>query len=116
MKKKPTAKTLRNKADRLWSLAVRSRGRCEKCGKPDGEVTLQGAHIVPRRYLKTRWDLDNGLALCSACHVYFTHFPLEFEELVTDHIGAEAFADLKVRARGTAGKVDYEAVLERLSA
>lgn len=114
--KKPSAKTLRNKADRLWSLTVRSRGRCERCGKPAGEVTLQGAHIVPRRYLKTRWDLDNGLALCSACHVYFTHYPLEFEEFVTGYIGAETFAALKEKARGTAGKVDYEAVLERLDA
>lgn len=114
MTKKPSRKMLKNKADKLWSLAIRARGACEKCGRTPPEVTLQGAHIVPRRYLKVRFDLDNGLCLCASCHGYFTHFPIEFDLFVNEHVGETKYRELRERAIGTAGKVDYEAVIEEL--
>lgn len=111
---KASAKTLRKKADRLWSQAVRARGYCERCGKRPPEVNLQGAHIIPRRYLKTRWDISNGLSLCAADHVYFTHFPLQFEDWVIAYIGEEKFRALRRQALDTVGKVDYHEVIATL--
>jgi hypothetical protein len=55
-------------ADRLWSLAVRSQwnNRCAVCGA--GKVDAH--HLVPRQHEETRYDLRNGIALCSHCHQF----------------------------------------------
>ena len=100
----------KQEADRLFSLAVRSRGACESCGTRED---LQAAHICSRRYASVRHSLDNAFCLCRAHHLLYTLRPLEWDEFVTSKIGAEAYADLKRRAL-TATKPDYEAILRRL--
>jgi len=74
------------KLDIQWSLAVRERdGKCMKCGRRDG---LQGAHIFSRRSRSVRWDLDNGIALCMACHLFWAHQePVEFTRFLEGLLG-----------------------------
>ena len=102
--------TLAQEADRLWSLIVRRRGQCEVCSAKDG---LQGAHGISRRYRATRWLPINGFCLCRKCHVYFTHRPLEWDDVLEIQWGALARDELRRMAlEGT--KPDLEAVVEGL--
>ena len=64
--RKPSIKTLRNKADKLWSLKIRSKKYCEVCGQPANNPH----HIVGRRNLTLRHDLRNGCLLCAGCHTF----------------------------------------------
>ena len=65
-------KTLRKECDDLWSAAVKKRAgyKCERCGKTK---YLQAHHIIPRTNYALRYDLENGVALCRACHLYWAH-------------------------------------------
>ena len=57
-----------NYLDSLWSLAVRRKfhNRCALCMSTDG---LEAHHYVHRgKNWKLRWDIENGVALCKACH------------------------------------------------
>lgn len=75
-------------ADRAWSRAVRERDgyRCRKCGGPGGD----GAHVISRRYLKTRHNVANGLDLCRGCHSYFTAHPVEWREFLESEMTGRA--------------------------
>jgi len=53
---------------------------CQRCGSFTeyatnddlvAYVVIQWAHVHTREYYITRWEPDNSLALCSACHVWF---------------------------------------------
>lgn len=94
-----TLKSMKDRADRLFSAAVRSRGHCQRCGSSD-RMKLQCAHIISRRYLGTRWTWDNALCLCASCHVWGHQFPLEFEALVLTILSPERYAELKAEALG----------------
>lgn len=107
--KKPTRKALKNKATKLWSEIVRSRAKCQWCGKTN--VLFDAAHIISRTYSKTRCDLDNGLCLCKACHRKGHNFPTLFTELVISIIGQEKLDELHYEAQRTDYKVDYDTVL-----
>lgn len=118
MPKKPSVKTLRNNADKLWSLFIRQRdGSCRRCGREPGEVTLQAAHVISRRYRAIRWDERNGLALCVGCHHWGHKNPVEFDWWVQDVIGKDTYESLRAEALGYVGrvvKVDLEEVITRL--
>ena len=73
-KKKQSKTTLKNKADKLFSLFVRSLDHCEKCGSVNN---LQAAHVYSRRYVNLRYDIYNVLCLCAKCHLEWHHSPLE---------------------------------------
>ncbi|HEV2173137.1 MAG TPA: HNH endonuclease signature motif containing protein [Nitrospira sp.] len=69
---KRVSRTIRQDArDIRWAHDVRDRDQwtCRRCGamKVNG-ARIEAAHIVPRRYVATRYDLGNGLALCHTCH------------------------------------------------
>lgn len=68
MAKMPDKKILRKKADDLWAAAVKEdwNHRCAICGK--GGV-LHAHHLIPRAHYAVRFDLRNGIALCSYCHI-----------------------------------------------
>lgn len=36
---------------------------------------VQWAHIISRRHLCTRWELDNALSLCYGCHAFWHSYP-----------------------------------------
>lgn len=64
----PAKGRLRDMADRLWSLAVRSDWghKCAVCSAKKCEAH----HLVPRQFESTRYDLRNGIALCASCHKF----------------------------------------------
>jgi hypothetical protein len=98
------------KADRLFSLIVRSRGACQACNK---KANLQCAHIISRRFANTRCDERNALCLCGGCHHFFTDHPVEFGEFVTELIGSGTYGELYQLAHSLV-KVDWVSVAGRL--
>lgn len=68
--RKQSKTTVRNRLDKKWSLAVRSKGACEVCGKSNEQGQLHPHHVVGRGDLKLRWDLRNGVCLCAGCHTF----------------------------------------------
>lgn len=84
--KKVKKSTLRNKADKLFSLYVRLEGKCQantfwgvRCGG-----SLQCAHITTRGVTALRFDEMNALCLCAGHHRFFTHHPLEWVIFLKD--------------------------------
>lgn len=57
--------------DALWGKAIRERdSRCRWCGRVDRQ--LNACHWIGRRKMSTRFELDNGFAMCAApCHREF---------------------------------------------
>ena len=64
-KKKPKRSTMMHKCDKLWSLIIRSGGRCEICGSFKAQ---NPHHVIGRRNFNLRWDIRNGCLLCSNHH------------------------------------------------
>lgn len=106
------AKGSKAKCDRLFSLIIRSRGRCEHCGETR-YPQLQTAHIISRRYSHTRCDLANAFCLCATCHRRFTDYPASFGEFVRESIGQLAYDDLVLKSQERT-KVDWDDVLAEL--
>ena len=53
--------------DIRWSREVRERdAMCMIC--QTSEKRLNAHHLIPKNFLKYRWDLENGIALCCHCH------------------------------------------------
>lgn len=79
--------------DKLWSIKIRERdGKCLKCGNTS---SLQAAHILSRKNLNIRFDLENGLTLCIRCHLYWAHKePIEFTKWVEYHLGKKKVDEL----------------------
>lgn len=60
--KEPTRTVL----DTLWSKAIHERDKCcRHCRKTN---SLNAHHIFTRSRFNTRWNLENGILLCSGCH------------------------------------------------
>lgn len=103
---KPSVKSLRNKADKLWSQMIRERdGKCRRCGKEPPEVILQAAHVISRRYKAIRWDLRNGIGLCIGCHHWAHKQPVEFDWWVQELLGKETYESLRQEALAYVGRV-----------
>lgn len=47
---------------------------CQRCHVH--ERAIQWAHMITRRNLSLRWEVDNALALCGGCHLWFDGNPL----------------------------------------
>lgn len=66
-----TRKAQKNKLDKLFSEKIAERDKeCQLCGSFE---TLNTHHIVGRRNHYLRWDLSNGILLCSGCHTFKTN-------------------------------------------
>ena len=64
--------------DKEFSLLIRSKGYCEKCGIEDN---LQCCHIIPRTNKTLRWDILNAISMCMRCHIWWSHKnPLDFTD------------------------------------
>ena len=64
----PAKGRLRDIADRLWSHAVRNDWAWECAVCRSGKV--EAHHIIPRQQEATRYDLRNGIALCTTHHKF----------------------------------------------
>ena len=84
------------KTDKQFSEIMRKvRPYCEKCHRTTG---LCVAHYHGRRKESVRFDPENILILCFACHQYFHENPLEHSLFVVKKIGRKAFDRLTIRA------------------
>lgn len=100
------------RADEAFSKLVRSRGICES-GRQEHKGILQCAHGFSRRYGATRCDERNAFALCSGCHVYYTHRPLEWDEWLRERWGEGLYAE--IRSLALSGiRPDWTAEAKRL--
>lgn len=83
-------KALKNKCDKLWSEAVRTRdGACVLCGKTEGLNAHHWIHSKAQGNFH-RWDVKNGITLCFACHIYKVHSYASAD--VIEQLKAAAFA------------------------
>jgi hypothetical protein len=77
MPRKPSRKTLVNKADKVFSEYIRRRyaddngvTECFTCGKKDHWKKLQCGHFQSRKHYATRWNEDNCQVQCAGCNVF----------------------------------------------
>ena len=108
-------RTLQHKADRLFSAMVRKRAdnKCEYCGLQKN--TLHCHHgVVHRRYLNTRYLLDNCVCVCVGCHNYLGDFPQINTEFFIKRIGTGKMEQIQNLARAINGKFDYTEVIKGL--
>lgn len=65
----PAKGRLADIADKLWSLAVKNDwgNKCAVCRK---RGSLQSHHLVPRQHASLRYELRNGICLCTHCHQF----------------------------------------------
>jgi hypothetical protein len=104
------AKGAKAKADKFFSLVVRSLGYCEACRS---HMNLQTAHIRSRRFSNTRCELLNAFCLCASCHRKFTDEPLLFASFVHEKRTPSEIAWLQRKSHDIA-KVDWEQVASHL--
>lgn len=76
-KRLPSIPSLKREADKLWSRIIHKKWNetCAICGSLDRP---QAHHFRSRRFTATRWDTDNGILLCSACHYGRAHRDYEW--------------------------------------
>ena len=102
--KKPSRKSLEKQVYDLWSLCVRGRQRvCRICGSDRG---LQAHHIRSRSNAATRFDLENGLCVCSKCHCQQKFRPEWFQDQVISIVGDQKYRTLKVKSLQVIPSVD----------
>lgn len=113
LKKRKKAKPYK-KPDALASKIVRHRGYCQIAGldkvRCGGE--LQCMHIIGRSNFRLRWEMDNLLCGCAGHHVYYTHHPFEWVELVQKNF-ANQYTFIQ-QHRNELWDGDYTRVIEEL--
>lgn len=86
MDKPKTAKkkTVIHRLDKIFSKLVRTQDRCELSGLDNIRCNgnLQCMHIIGRANRNLRWDRNNAICGCAGHHIYYTHHPFEFFEIV----------------------------------
>lgn len=111
-KPKTPRKNFQAQADKRFAAAIRAIGYCEECGTTE---YLQCAHIISRSYSAIRTDFGNAVALCRACHMFYTPRPLEWREWARERIGIETYDRLYEKALTYYPLgVDWKAEAERL--
>lgn len=99
--KKPKKRAKRDyskQCDVLFSQVVRSIGKCESGRLARHSGVLQCAHGFSRRYRAVRWDHRNAWCFCSACHVYFTHHPIEWDAWMRQTMGEDLYEEVRLLA------------------
>lgn len=72
---------------------------CRRCGRIEGSVVLQVSHVLPKgRYPWLRFDLDNVILLCRACHCWWHENPVNSGEWFRENFPAQAL-NLQVKGR-----------------
>lgn len=119
-----TAKGDKAKCDRLFSLIVRSEGKCQRCGVCCPCPEFPRAHtvgcpltcshdVVGRRYSWTRTFEDCCSCLCFKCHYHLENHRVEHAEWIVGLRGAKTVAAVRDRANRT-DKFDWSAEYDRL--
>lgn len=116
--KKPKRKSPTKEADRLFSLWVRQVGGCEaNDGRFPCAGNLQCAHGFSRRYRAVRWDRRNAFALCQGHHLFYTHYPIEWDNWLQERWGPDLYIVMRRLALNAGGaKTDFPELLSKLRA
>lgn len=116
-KKSANLRALKRELDILWQEIVLAHadGSCELCGEP----AYCGHHIFTKGSSQaTRWNTQNGIAICVKCHyaAHSSNLCTETLAAIIDVIGASRFAEIRKAHRETKRwrKADYEEIKERL--
>jgi len=72
---------------------------CEYCGQRPASQGYHTHHFIGRRYLNTRYEPDNGVALCMSCHNLMGDFPDESQAFFVKRVGSQRAEELKIIAR-----------------
>ena len=92
---------LKHELDAVFSKYIRRKhskggvGTCYTCGLQKQWNLLQCGHFIPRTYLATRWEEMNCRPQCVGCNIWGRGQLLDFEEKLTNEIGATKVAFLK---------------------
>lgn len=97
--------------DRMWQHKITEGKRCSRPGC--NWMGTEGHHIFKRRYLNTRWDIENGRALCRPCHIYTENNPQAYENLIVGEIGQDEWDRLRHKALMVV-RQDYKELKEGL--
>lgn len=108
-----TTKGIKRKCDVLLGEIVRARGECQNCHRSPPAVQLQTAHILSRRFIRTRYEPTNVFALCAGCHHAMTDDPVRFARFALAHIGTAVYEGLVVLSQRT-DRFDWAGTLARL--
>ncbi len=103
--------------DTLWSKIIKLRAGniCEMCGQPAKARGIQAAHYIGRVFHSTRWELSNGVCLCTGCHMDIDNDSKLKEDFFRKKIGSERQDELRIIAYKRI-KPDKEKILEELRA
>jgi len=88
--------------DRLFAdyVKLKAGGMCEYCGQTPKSQGYHCHHgVAGRRYLNTRWEEDNCVALCLACHNLFSDIPGINQGFFLKRIGSKRMEEIEVIAR-----------------
>lgn len=89
--------------DKLFSeyIKLKAGGLCEFCGQPPKSKYGYHTHhgVAHRRYLNTRYEPDNCVAVCKTCHDYLHDFPNTNVEFFKQRIGTKRYEELEIIAR-----------------
>ena len=112
---KSERKKLVDRADSLFSSYVRQKNNniCEHCGGKASQVH----HYLSRRHYLTRWEEDNCLSVCWACHLHWCHSEAEkCRDYLIARIGGERFHELKKLSNEVAkySVSDYKELISEL--
>ena len=115
-KSKANNKKLIEVADSLWSKIVKSKdgNKCINCGKAEN---LNSHHVIHKSKSKNlRWNPDNGVTLCYACHIHGIHNgSIAVAKRILDYIGAKKYTELDKLSKQLF-KADMNFVIEKLKA
>jgi hypothetical protein len=91
-------KKLHQEADKLFSEWVRKRdmNRCRNIFAKKHSEKLECSHFWGRRHYSTRYDPDNCITLCHACHSKWEGEKQgEYRDLMIGWLGQERYDDLE---------------------
>jgi hypothetical protein len=99
--KQNSMSAIEKKLDKAWSERIRSIGKCEYCGSTEH---LNAHHIFSRANKATRYDLENGICLCSLHHTFSHTFsahktPVEFTRWLDQYKGRDFVDKLSEKAK-----------------
>ena len=85
-------------ADRHFATYIKCRDQTCRAVLPifcQGAYRLECAHIISRDYKALRTDEANAVALCSACHGWYTNHPEAWRKWVDREFGADYYNSLR---------------------
>ena len=71
MARKPKIKGSRYwsaKCEPLWKKIIKAGGKCEICEATKYTAQMHAHHLISCKIPVFKWDVNNGLCLCSRCH------------------------------------------------